>query len=201
MIWYSYRRPEPIIRLLIGPRGDRHVRIDIMNKWTFIACGLGAAFVLTACSSSDEQSAKNSSTSASLQKATQTVARPPATADDNTWGTYLADQGRVHAEDIGMKPFIYVIPSADSQMGDDRRKNETESIVNGAGKVIIPGALLILGGPDANVTRGFVEGLGKEVKPDTLKGVTVLVVGDASQKDLLAKTLAPAGARVRVVSM
>lgn len=82
-----------------------------------------------------------------------------------------------------------------------RRKNETDSIAHGAGSILIPGALLILGGPDARVTNHFVESLSKEVKPDALKGVTVLIVSDASQKDLLTKTLAPTGARVRVATM
>lgn len=172
-----------------------------MNKWTASACAIVATLALAACTGSKDQTEKaNPSVSGAAAKKA-TVARPAASADDNSWGLYLADQGKVHADDIGMKPFIYVIPAADSQMGDDRRKNEIESIVNGAGSVLIPGALLIIGGPDSTVTRTFVEGLGKDVKPDSLKGVTVLVVSDAAQKDSLSKVLAPTGARARVVSM
>jgi len=172
-----------------------------MKKWTARACAIAATLALAACGVSQDDGDGKAAASGVAATKKATVPRPVATADDNSWGLYLADQGKVHADDIGMKPFIYVIPAADNDAADDRRKNETDSIVHGAGSILIPGALLILGGPDANVTRGFVEGLGKEVKPDALKGVTVLVVGDASQKDLLAKTLAPAGARVRVVSM
>lgn len=173
----------------------------MMNKWTVSACAIAATLALAACGVSQDNGGGKAAPVADSATKKATVPRPAANADENSWGLYLADQGKVHAEDIGMKPFIYVVPAADNDIADERRKNETDSIVHGAGSILIPGALLILGGPDANVTRGFVEGLGKEVKPDTLKGVTVLVVGDASQKDLLAKTLAPAGARVRVVSM
>jgi len=172
-----------------------------MNKWTASACAIVATLALAACGVSKDQAESAAAPASGTAAKKATVARPAATADDNSWGLYLADQGKVHADDIGMKPFIYVIPVADSQMGDDRRKNETESIVNGAGSVLIPGALLIIGGPDANVTRSFVEGLGQKVKPDSLKGVTVLVVSDAAQKDGLSKVLAPTGARARVVSM
>ncbi len=172
-----------------------------MNKWTASACAIVATLALAACSGSKDQAEKAGVPASGAAAKKATVARPAASADDNSWGLYLADQGKVHADDIGMKPFIYVIPASDSQMGEDRRKNETESIVNGAGSVLIPGALLIIGGPDATVIRAFVEGLGKDVKPDSLKGVTVLVVSDSAQKDSLSKALAPTGARARVVSM
>lgn len=39
------------------------------------------------------------------------------------------------------------------------------------------------------------------MKAGTLQGVTVLVVSDAAEKDVLSKMLAPTGARARVVSM
>lgn len=172
-----------------------------MNKWTASACAITATLVLSACGGSKDNAATASATPPGPGTTKATVARPAAAADDNTWGIYLADQGKVHADDIGMKPFIYVIPAADNDIADDRRKNETDSIVHGAGSVLIPGALLIIGGPDAKVTANFVAGLGKDAKADSLKGVTVLVVSDVTQKDILSKTLAASGARTRVVSM
>lgn len=172
-----------------------------MKKWTVSVCAIVAALSLAACSSPQDGKESTAPVTGTGAAKKASVPRPAANADDNSWGLYLADQGKVHADDIGMKPFIYVIPVADNDMADERRKNEADSIVQGAGSVLIPGALLILGGPDANVTRAFVEGLGKNLKPDSLKGVTVLVVGDGSQKELLSKTLAASGARVRVASM
>jgi hypothetical protein len=173
----------------------------MMNKWTIHACTLIGALALAACGGSQDHGGGKATSTAEAGKKKATVARPAPDADDNIWGVYLADQGKVYADDIGMNPFIYVIPAADNDMAEERRKNETDSIAHGAGSILIPGALLILGGPDARVTNRFVESLSKEVKPDALKGVTVLIVGDASQKDLLTKTLAPTGARVRVATM
>lgn len=172
-----------------------------MKKWTACACMLFAALALTACSGSKDQGTTTAADAANAGAKKATVPRPAANADDNSWGLYLADQGKVHADDIGMKPFIYVIPAGEGDMATDRRKNETDSIVHGAGSVLIPGALLIIGGPDAKATDDFVQNLGKDVKADTLKNVTVLVVSDAAQKDTLSKALAPTGARARVVSM
>lgn len=169
-----------------------------MNKWTACAFALVTALALGACGRSNDQAA---TTTASSTAKKATVPRPAANADENSWGLYLADQGKVHADDIGMKPYIYVIPAGEGAMAEDRRKNETDSIAHGAGSILIPGALLILGGPDAATTNAFTSALGKEVKPDTLKGVTVLVVGDGTQKDELSKTLAVTGARVRVAVM
>ena len=171
-----------------------------MKKWTACACMLFAAYALAACSGSKDQGGTAvAAANAGAKKAT--VARPAATADDSNWGLYLADQGKVHADDIGMKPFIYVIPAGEGEIATDRRKNESDSIVHGAGSVLIPGALLIIGGPDAKATEDFVQSLGKDVKADTLKNVTVLVVSDAAQKETLSKALEPTGARTRAVSM
>ena len=171
-----------------------------MNKWTNFACALTAALALAACSGSRDSDGSHAAPTAGTA-AKGTVPRPAANADENSWGLYLADQGKVQAEDIVMRPFIYVIPAMDTDMADERRKSQTESIVQGAGSILIPGSLLILGGPDAGMTGAFVEKLGPELKPDSLKGVTVLVVSHVSQKDALAKAFATAGAHVRVISM
>jgi hypothetical protein len=168
-----------------------------MIKWTASAISLAIALALAGCGKSTDQAAMSASTAA--KKAT--VPRPAANADENTWGIYLSDQGKVHADDIGMKPYIYVIPSGDGAMAEDRRANETDSIVNGAGSILIPGSLLILGGPDPTTTNAFTTTLGNEVKVDTLRGVTVLVVGDGTQRDALSKALSSSGARVRVAAM
>lgn len=172
-----------------------------MKKWTASAYTVWALLALSACGGSRDKAATTPTSSGGATTTKATVARPAPNADDNTWGVYLADQGKVHADDIGMKPYIYVIPASDNDIAEERRKNETESIVHGAGSVMIPGALLIIGGPDAKVTGTFVAGLGADAKADSLKGVTVLIVSDASQKDALSKTLAASGARTRVVSM
>jgi|GEM_PF-1383830 len=172
-----------------------------MKHRLFALGALVAALAIAGCDGKkDAQSgASPEGTQATSQKAA--IPKPAANADESTWGTYLADQARLHAGDIGMKPLIYVIPAGDSAMADARRQNESQSIVNGAGSIFIPGSLLVIGGADAGATRAFVEGLGTSVRPDTLKGVTMLIVSDGTQNETLSRKLTTTGASIRVVSM
>ena len=128
-------------------------------------------------------------------------AKPAATADENTWGNYLSEQGKLHGKDVGMKPYIYVIPGGDSVAANDRRQNETDSIVHSIGPILMPGGMLIVGGPDAKQTTVFITGLSKQLKADAMKGIVVMVVSDASEQAADAAALKASGATLRFVNM
>jgi len=156
-------------------------------------CACLAGTVLTGC---------NHQATGSSPAATEAgPAKPAASADDTTWGNYLAAQGKIHAKDIGMRPYIYVIPGGDSAAANTRRQEETDSIRQAIGPILIPGALLILGGPNGQQTSAFVTHLAKPLKADALKDRTILVVGDASQESAIQSALKPTGATVRFVAM
>jgi hypothetical protein len=163
-----------------------------MTRSGLLAC-LGAFAVATAgCSHTYNDS--NASAPADPTK-------PTATADENTWGGYLAEQGKLHGQDVGMKPYIYVIPSGDSVAANSRRQNETGSVVNAVGPILIPGGMLILGGPDPKQTTLFILDVSKQLKTDAMKGIVVMVVSDASEQAADTAALKPSGAMVRFVSM
>ena len=128
-------------------------------------------------------------------------AKPEATADENSWGNYLAAQGKLHGKDVGMKPYIYVIPAGDSVAANDRRQNETDSIVHSIGPILMPGGMLIVGGPDAKQTTMFIANLSKQLKADVMKGIVVMVVSDASEQTADTAALKASGAAVRFVAM
>jgi hypothetical protein len=128
-------------------------------------------------------------------------AKPAVTADENTWGNYLAEQGKLHGEDIGMHPYIYVIPAGDSVGANARRQNETDSVVHSIGPILMPGGLLILGGPDAKQTTAFIVGVSKQLKADAMKGIVVMVVSDAPEQAAINDALKSSGATVRFVTM
>jgi hypothetical protein len=128
-------------------------------------------------------------------------AKPAAAADENTWGNYLSEQGKRHGKDVAMRPYIYVIPGGDSIAAHDRRQNETDSIVHSIGPILMPGGMLILGGPDGKQTSAFIANLAKQLKPDGMKGIVVMVVGDASEQAAETAALKPSGAAVRFVAM
>lgn len=128
-------------------------------------------------------------------------AKPAPTADETTWGNYLAEQGKLHGKDVGMRPYIYVIPAGDSVAADARRQNEADSVIHSIGPILMPGGMLIIGGPEAKQTSNFIVGVSKQLKADALKGIVVLVVSEAVEQDAVKSALKVSGATVRFVQM
>lgn len=152
--------------------------------------------LLAACHPSTPTATTSSNTTAASGPA-----KPAATADEYTWGNYLAEQGKLHGKDVAMRPYIYVIPAGDSVATNARRQNETDSVVHSIGPILMPGGMLIVGGPDPKQTTAFLSDVAKQLKADTLKGIVVMVVSDPSEQAAVAGTLKASGATVRVVTM
>lgn len=168
-----------------------------MTRSGLLVCMGALALALAGCN----HPASTSNTTNTSAPTSAGPAKPAANADENTWGNYLSEQGKLHGKDVGMKPYIYVIPGGDSVAANDRRQNETDSVVHSIGPILMPGGMLILGGSDAKQTTVFVTNLAKQLKPDAMKGIVVMVVSDASEQAADASALKPTGATVRFIAM
>jgi uncharacterized lipoprotein YajG len=172
------------------------MREDMIRSGLLVCAG-ALAVMLAGCNHPTSTSnATNASASTSSGPS-----RPAATADENTWGNYLAAQGKLHGKDVGMRPYIYVIPGGDSVAANNRRQNETDSVVHSIGPILMPGGMLILGGPDPAQTTTFITGLSKQLKTDVLKGIVVMVVSDTSEQAADTAALKASGATVRFITM
>jgi hypothetical protein len=143
----------------------------------------------------------SSSNTSANSAAADAPAKPAVTADQFAWGDYLAAQGKLHGKDVGMRPYIYVIPAGDSVAANARRKEETDSVVHSIGPILMPGGMLIVGGPDAKQTTSFVNDLTKQLKANALQGIVVMVVSQSSEQTEVTNALKPSGATVRFVPM
>lgn len=128
-------------------------------------------------------------------------AKPAATADETTWGNYLAEQGKLHGKDVGMRPYIYVIPAGDSVPAVSRRESEVDAVVHSIGPMLMPGGILIVGGPDPKQTTTFITDVSKQLKEGSLKGVVVMVVSAPSEQAKTNDALKASGATTRFVAM
>lgn len=158
--------------------------------------------LLAACVAACHQEPASQPAAASpSNQAVKEPAVPAAAANDNVWGEYLAAKAKIHAKEIEQRPYSYIIPAGDTPAVQARRKDEAESVTQSVGHILIPGSLLILGGPDAHETNLFAGQLPKDIKQGAMAGVTILIVGDLSQKDALTKAFEPTGASLRFASM
>ena len=168
-----------------------------MNRLGLLVCTGASGLTLAGChpSTPTDRSANAAS------NASNGPAKPAATADENTWGNYLAEQGKLHGKDVAMPPYIYVIPGGGSVGANARRQSETDSVVHSIGPILMPGGMLIVGGPDAAQTTTFITGVSKQLKTDAMKGIVVMVVSDASAQPGVTSALKASGATVRFISM
>ncbi|MBB5357044.1 hypothetical protein HDE76_000226 [Rhodanobacter sp. ANJX3] len=170
-----------------------------MNRSGLLA-GTWACLLGLAVASCNHQAADSSLATPPAASAAASPTKPAISADDTTWGNYLAAQGHIHVKDVSMHPYIYVIPGGDSPQADTRRQEESDSISHAVGPILIPGGLLIIGGPSAQQTSAFITALSKQLKADALRGIVVLVVSEASQEKVVQGALKPTGATIRFVA-
>lgn len=172
--------------------------------WILLA---SCAITLVGCdrNPSNTQTDASPASKGTAASTTAAVARDPThpdrKADFNTWGDYLSQLGKLHAKDAPGHPYIYVVPDGASQEAQKRRQEELDSIQHSVGPILIPGSLLIIGGPDGPTTDAFVSTLGKKLAKQSLAGIVVLVVSDSGQSEATKKALSGTGADVRFVAM
>lgn len=168
-----------------------------MIRWKLL---LGISLTCVAIAACNRGAPEASTTSTPVSANKTTLPKPAGTADENQWGDYLIARAKILRGDTAMRQ-IYVIPGGDSVGAESRRKNERQSISGGIGTILMPGTLLILGGPDSHQTSDFVIALTKELKPGALNGIIVLVVANADQSSTVSTALESTGARVQFVAM
>jgi hypothetical protein len=162
-----------------------------------------AAAIATGCSQKNAGGAPASGAKPASSASVDAIGptKPAVTADDNVWGTYLSEQGKLHGKDVQGHPYIYLIPAGDSPSAIERRTQELQSVAFSIGPIVIPGSLLVLGGPNAQQTNQFAIDVSKKIKKHALKNVVVLIVSDTTQKDAITKAFAPTEATLRFVTM
>lgn len=143
----------------------------------------------------------NHPTTSAASAAPGAPAKPTANASESAWGSYLAGLGKLYGKDVSMRPYIYVIPAGNTAAAKARRENEVDSVVHGIGPLVLPGGMLIIGGPSPQQTTAFLGDVSKQLKIGSLKGIVVLVVSDASEQATIISTLKASGATVRFATM
>ncbi|HJU26307.1 MAG TPA: hypothetical protein VJ722_06510 [Rhodanobacteraceae bacterium] len=164
-----------------------------MRKFAFaIALALTATFVLSACNKGpqNEQAAQ-----------TDQAAKPSNPNDMKGWKAYLSQVVQANMQDINNTPYMYFIPA-----GDDpdtvAARGRTQDTLNGVvATTVLPGNMIAAGGPDSGKTADALVTAFTNAQPGSFKGVVVLFVGNAADKDRVQKAIAPSGAEFRFAQM
>ena len=138
-----------------------------------------------------------------VDQSAQTAAatKPTDPTDMKGWKTYLSQIVQANMQGIQNTPYMYFIPA-----GDDAEtvaaRGRTQDTLNGVvATTVLPGNMIAAGGPDSGKTAEALITAFKNAQPGSFKGVVVLFVGNAADRDAVKQALAPSGAEFRFAQM
>ncbi|MGY0611589.1 MULTISPECIES: hypothetical protein [unclassified Luteimonas] len=127
-----------------------------------------------------------------------TVAAPltaPATADDSAWRDYVSDVVTRNMDGIANQPYVYYLPAStgdeDADAGSYGRLQEKAS--SDVARGIVRGNMLAYASSDSSKMADIIVQAFADVSPDTMKGVRVVFIGAAADRDRVATAVAHSG--------
>ena len=128
----------------------------------------------------------------------ETVAAPlavPAGEDRAVWQAYLASVAEANMDGVTNAPYAYFLPSSVSADFAGESERLLERVQMDLSRGIIGGNMLMFGSPKSSATQLadlVVEGF-KDVKPNTMKDVKVVFVGNTADQERVGTAVAPGG--------
>ena len=131
------------------------------------------------------------------EEAPKVVEAAPLTAPTNddvaAWKAYVTDVAKRNMDGITNSPYVYFLPSETSEGFGGDYQRMLEKVEGDLGRGIVEGNMLLFGSPARTKLADLVEASFKDAKPNTMKNVKVIFVGDAADKDRVQAAVAPSG--------
>ncbi|GAB6197101.1 hypothetical protein [Lysobacter xanthus] len=145
--------------------------------------------VLAACKKEEAPVAK-------VEKAA--VAKPANTTDENAWNAYISDQVTRHV-DGATSTIAYTLPLPGSEDFDGSFQRAVDKAKEDVARGGVEGTLMAFGSASSAKTADMIIGAFQGVGTDTMKGVRVLFIGDAADRDRAEAAVKPSGAKFEFV--
>ena len=148
--------------------------------------------VLAACQ-------KDEASTETVAEAKPAVERPADNNDEQAWGVYLSDVVTRNMGDMNNNPYLYYLPSSESEGFEGARERLAEDIEIAMQRGIVEGNLVAFGSPESAMMADIVVGAFGKVDPGSMKGVKLLFIGDAADNDRVRAAVEPAGVNYQFV--
>lgn len=162
------------------------------TKRLLLATGL-AALALTACKK--EQAANP----AQVEEVAAPVAAPAGDAKAD-WQPYLSSVAKANMDGVTNAPYAYFLPGESSEDFKGEYDRLLERVQLDISRGIVEGNMLLFGSPARTQLADLIIAGFKDAKPNTMKNVKVVFVGDPADKDRVQAAVAPAGVNYVFVS-
>lgn len=166
-----------------------------MRKFALIAAvALTATLALSACGKhdSDQQAGQQ------VQQAT----KPTDPNDSKAWSAYLGQIVQKNMQGMtANQPYAYMVTAGNTDEAKAQNDRQLQSVQDTVARGVLPGNLLVFGGPVSATTADLVIAAFKDAKPGSFKDVIVLFIGDQADEQRVTDALKPTGATIRFVVM
>lgn len=150
--------------------------------------------LLIACLGLSLAACKKEDTTAATAPAEAAPLAAPTGTDDAAWKAYLQDAVTRNMGNVTNSPFVYYLPAESDPDFQGRYERQAEQANNAIARGVTAGNLIAFGSPASAKMADLVVGAFAKAQPDTFKGVRVLFIGAAADKDRVQAAVAPSGA-------
>lgn len=126
------------------------------------------------------------------------VAKPASATDETAWNAYVTDQVRRHV-DGATSIFPYTLPAPGTADFADTFQRQVDKVKEDVSRGGVEGTLMAFGSADSAKTADMIVAAFDKAGVDTMKGVRVLFIGDAADKDRVEAAVKPSGAKFEFV--
>ena len=141
---------------------------------------------------------KEASTAAAAPVA---VLSPPTDNNIDTWKAYVQQQVNLELKGKYMRgrPYIYFVPMGEDEESQRQYTAQLDSVAGSVARGIQSGSMIVFASPDSAKLATLVEESFKLAAPKSLKGVRVLFIGSASERDRVTAAEAPSEATFKFI--
>ena len=166
-----------------------------MGKFLQFLCVALATLVLFAgCNRGDDAASKVA------KPAAPTLAVPTGN-DTEAWKAYVQQQVNLELKGEFMRgrPYIYFVPAGEDEETMRQYNAQLDSVAGAVARGIQSGSMIVFASPDSVRLATLVEESFKLAAPNSLKGVRVLFMGKAAERERVTAAVAPSLATFKFI--
>ncbi len=130
------------------------------------------------------------------------VLTPPTDNNTEAWKAYVQQQVNIELKGEYMRgrPYIYFVPAGEDEESTRQYEAQLDAVAGSVARGIQAGSMIVFASPDSAKLATLVEESFTLAAPKSLKGVRVLFIGAASERDRVTAAVAPSEATFKFIA-
>lgn len=164
-----------------------------MRKTTGTVAAALLALMATSC---QQQTPEGAATPANTQ-----VSPPSNPMDQKAWENYMVRVSHADLKDVSDAPYLFEVFAPSDPKANEHNRQIQRALAQMAQSNQFPDDAIAIAGPDPHATADILKKAFGAARPTSLRGLTVLYIGNDSEKPTIEKAITTAGATFRFAKM